>query len=99
MKGLGLGVLALTAALFLGWWSFVRAPSPFEVCDHVLDVTTAEAKAAGMTVEAEATLVESLQVSCIQHKLDKIQLRGRIKYARYAKCVLAGTSVAAIEGC
>jgi len=99
MKWVGLALLALTSTLFLGWWLFVRAPSPFELCDHLVDVTLAESKAAGISIEAEAALVDGLRERCIQHKMDKIQLRGRIKYARYAKCVLAGTSVAAIDAC
>lgn len=99
MKWLSLAVFALTTTLFAAWWLFVRAPSPPAVCEHIIAVTIHESQAQGMSMEAEAPLIESLRERCIQHKLDKIQLRGRIKYARYAKCVLESTAVSAIDAC
>lgn len=99
MKWLGLGTLGAVAILFGAWWSFVRAPAPAEVCDHIIDVTVSEARDSGMSVEAEASLIEGLRARCIAHKRDKIQLRGRIKYARYAKCVLSQETVASIDRC
>jgi len=99
MKPWAIGVFG-GVALFCGLWvAFVRAPGPERVCDHIVEVTVAEATAAGMSVEAEASLVEGLRDRCVQHKRDKIQLRGRIKYARYAKCVLEQDSLADIEAC
>ena len=92
-------VLGLTLLLFVLWWAFIRAPGPVEVCNHIVDVTLREAGGQAMEVETEARLVESTREQCIQHKLDKIQLRGRIKYAEYAKCVMRAQTLGEIGRC
>lgn len=93
------GCLTLVVALFTGWWLFVRAPSPAAVCEHIIAVTMRESAARDLSMDAEAPLIERLRVRCIQHKVDKIQLRGRIKYARYAACVMSHDDVSAIDAC
>jgi len=92
-------VLGLTLLLFIGWWAFVRAPGPVEVCDHIVDVTLREAGSRGLGMETEAQLVEATREQCIQHKLDKLQLRGRIKYAQHAKCVMEAQTLGEIGRC
>ncbi len=99
MKRIAQAVFLFTATLFVLWWIFVRAPGPQDVCEHIVQVTLAEAKDAQMNAESEAALMTGLQERCIEHKLDKIQLRGRVKYAKYAKCVLAADTLQAIESC
>lgn len=92
-------VLGIVLAVFSLWFFFVRAPAPPQVCDHILDVTLREAGQQGMAPETQADIVERMREQCIQHKLDKIQLRGRIKYAGYAKCVMSSETLADIAGC
>jgi hypothetical protein len=91
--------LGLVAIVFGLWWAYVRAPSPAAVCDHIIEMTVAEARATGMSMESEAAIIEKTRQECIAHKLDKIKLRGRIKYARYAKCVVAHRTLDEIYGC
>ena len=99
MKRVGQAVFLFVATLVTLWWIFVRAPGPEEVCDHIVEVTLKEARSAQMNPESEAALVAGLQERCIKHKLDKIQLRGRVKYADYAKCVLAADTLLDVESC
>jgi hypothetical protein len=91
--------LVIVAVVFGLWWRYVRAPTPTEVCDHIVEVTLAETAASGTSPESEAAIIERIKASCIQHKLDKIQLRGRIRYADYAKCVMAETTLAGVDAC
>lgn len=99
MKRIGQAVFLFVATLVTLWWIFVRAPGPQELCAHIVDVTMREAQAAQMNAESEAALLTGLQERCIEHKLDKIQLRGRVKYAAYAKCVMAAQTLLDIESC
>ena len=92
-------LLGLVLALFSLWFFFLRAPGPRDVCDHIIEVTLTEAEQKGIARETQADIIERMRSECIQHKLDKIQLRGRLKYAEYAKCVLAGSSLSGIESC
>lgn len=92
-------VLAVVVALFGFWLFFVRAPGPAEVCDHILDVTLRDAGQQGLAMETQADIVERLREQCITHKLDKIQLRGRLAYADYAKCVMSKETLGEIERC
>lgn len=92
-------VLGLILLLFVLWWGFIRAPGPVEVCNHIVEVTRRETAAQGISRESEAKLVESIGQSCIEHKQNKILLRGRIKYAEYAKCVMRGQTLLEIGHC
>jgi hypothetical protein len=92
-------VLGVTVLLFVSWWAFIRAPGPVEVCEHIMAVTLREAGDQALSDGSQARLVESIHQQCIEHKLDKIQLRGRIKYAEHAKCVVAGQTLAEIGRC
>ncbi|MCR9164526.1 MAG: hypothetical protein ACE37F_07275 [Nannocystaceae bacterium] len=99
MKRVGQAVFLFVATLVTLWWIFVRAPGPEEVCEHIVEVTLDEARSAQMNPESEAALVSGLSQRCIEHKLDKIQLRGRVKYAEYAKCVMAAQTLLDVESC
>lgn len=92
-------VLGLTIVAFSFWWVFIRAPGPIAVCDHILEVTLAESRDQSLSEETQARLVESTRDQCIQHKHDKLLLRGRIKYAAYAKCVMDADDLVAIGRC
>lgn len=92
-------VLGLTVLLFAGWWAFVRAPGPVEVCEHIMQVTLREAGDQALGDDSLSRLVDSTRAQCIEHKQDKIQLRGRIKYAQYARCVVAATTLGEIGRC
>lgn len=98
-RALSLSLLALTALLFAGWWGWVRAPIPDQVCDHVVEVSMRDA---GDTAIAEATrerMAESIGKRCYQLELDRIQLRGRLVYAEHAKCVMRSATLAEINRC
>lgn len=99
MKRVGLAVFLFVGTLVVLWAIFVRAPGPQEVCDHIVEVTMKQASAANMSPESEASLVGGLKERCIEHKLNKIQLRGRVKYAQYAKCVMAADTLLDVESC
>lgn len=92
-------VLGLTLLLFVLWFAFIRAPGPVDVCNHIVEVTLREAGDQALEGDTEARLIESTREQCIQHKLDKIQLRGRIKYAEHAKCVMAARTLSEIGRC
>ena len=99
MKKASIAISLVIAVLFGLWFAFVRAPSPEEVCKHIASVSAKEAEDHGVSLESEAAVIETIERKCVQHKLDKIQLRGRIKYADYAKCVMDSTTLAAIGKC
>ena len=92
-----LGSLGACILLFSLWWFFVRAPGPDSVCRHIVTVTMQDA--GQMSPASQDALVRSLEDRCIQHKLDIIQLRGRVVYSKYAKCVLSSSHLADIERC
>ena len=81
-------ILGLILLLFIVWWGFIRAPGPVEVCNHIVAITLREAGEQGMSDDSQHRLVEATRATCIEHKQNKILLRGRIKYAEYAKCVM-----------
>lgn len=92
-------VLGLVLVLFAVWWAFVRAPGPVAVCEHIMEVTLREAGDHALSHESLSRLVGSTRDQCLAHKRDKIQLRGRIKYAEYAKCVMAAETLGEIGRC
>ncbi len=93
------GMLAAVGLVFGLWWTFVRAPGPETVCRHIVDITMTEAGDSQLSPASQEAIVRSLEERCIQHKLDIIQLRGRVVYSKYAKCVLGSTQLADIERC
>ncbi|MCA9652996.1 MAG: hypothetical protein H6712_18685 [Myxococcales bacterium] len=94
-----ISVLAVTVVLFSLWWAFLRAPGPAEICEHIIQVTLREAANTQMSPQSQERLVETTREQCIQHKQDKLLLRGRIKYAQYAKCVMEAEDLIEIGRC
>lgn len=89
-------VLAVLVGL---WFGYVHAPPPAEVCEHIIQVTMAQSAAKGMSPDTQAAVLGSIRDQCVEHKRDKILLRGRIQYAAYAKCALAASTLGQIEKC
>lgn len=98
-KAAGLSTSVVIVGIAALWFAYVRAPGPVEVCTHIAEVTRRESEAAGIAPDTQATLADALHQRCLQHKYDKIQLRGRIAWARYAKCVVAADDLRAIGRC
>jgi hypothetical protein len=93
------GLVLLLLALVLGglWIAYVRAPEPEAVCEHKIAITLAEVgDQHGQAVE---NLIDQLKLQCVKEKRKLLQLRGKIAYARQAKCILAATSLSAAERC
>ncbi|KIG13596.1 hypothetical protein DB30_07927 [Enhygromyxa salina] len=86
----GVGVLVF----WLGW---VRAPSPEQVCKHKIQLVH-ETVGEDQTDGAEA-LVGQLEANCVIAAKRKIQLRGKIVWAKYAKCVTSAPTLTEAERC
>ena len=99
MKVLSAVVLGLVIALFGFWWGWVRAPNPDAVCDHIVAVTKGQAEDRSLQSSSEAALIEQMRTTCVKHKLDKLQLRGRLVWASYARCVVGASTLAEINRC
>lgn len=93
-------VVSIIVALLFGfWWGWVRAPGPETVCEHIITVTKSEAEDRSLELQSEAALVQQMKERCMKHKLDKIQLRGRLVWAEYARCIVASEHLAEIGRC
>jgi hypothetical protein len=86
-------VLVLTAL----WFAYVEAPDPEAVCDRIVEMTYAE----GATHDPKSVnaLVSRLRDGCVSSKSMIIQYRGKIEWARYAKCVMSASNLNDAEGC
>ena len=91
--------LAAVALLFGLWWAFVRAPGPQEVCTHIIEVTARESGQTELSLESQTAVIDQMRERCVQHKIDKIQLRGRVAWARYARCAMAADSLDGVLRC
>ncbi len=93
------GLVLLLLALVLGglWIAYVRAPEPELVCEHKIAITLAEA--GDQHGPAVGNLLDQLKLQCVKEKRKLLQLRGKIVYARQAKCILAATTLSAAEKC
>lgn len=89
---LGLSVFVLTLGTL--WFIFVRAPSPAAICEHKINLVLAEAQGADA-----GPLVDTLRSTCITNAERRIKMRGKIKYANYARCVAAASSLENAERC
>ena len=87
------GVFGLCILTF--WFVYVRAPSPEEVCEHKIVL----AKAMATPDMNMAPLEASIRDRCVRAAKQKIQLRGKIKYANYARCVMQAQDFEAGERC
>lgn len=99
MRIASIAVLAIVVLLFAAWWLFIRAPGPTQLCEHVVEVTMTDTAERGLAPQTRARLVAATQAQCEQRAHDKLKLRGRIKYATWAKCMLAAEDVAGLGGC
>jgi hypothetical protein len=89
--------VAIVLAIFVFWLGWVRAPSPQAICEHKVELVLA-------TVGPEQrdgadALIDQLELKCVEAAERKIQMRGKIVYADYAKCVIAATTLAEAENC
>lgn len=90
-------VLLSVVAVIVFWLGWVRAPAPEQICKHKIDLvleTVGEQQREG----AEA-LIAQLELKCVTAAERKIQLRGKLVYAEYAKCVMAASSLMDAERC
>jgi hypothetical protein len=95
IAGLVLSVIALVLAAL--WILYVRAPSPQDVCEHKIAITLAEA--GDQHADAVGNLLDQLRLQCVKEKQKLLQLRGKIAYARQAKCIMAAETLSAAERC
>lgn len=91
--GMAIGFIVLLIGL---WLTFVRAPSPQEICDHKIQLALQELDSQGPAAQA---LLERLSSQCVAEKQRILQLRGKIFYARHAKCVMKAKSFTASDRC
>ncbi len=91
-------VLSLLAlGVFVFWWIWVRAPSPAQICQHKIELVLAEVPQDQR--EGAEALIDRLELRCIESAEKKIQLRGKLVYAEYARCVAKATSLSEAEQC
>ena len=98
MRIASIAFLVIVVFGFVVWWGFLRAPAPAALCEHVVAVTMADTAEQGLAPETRAALVSATQTQCEQRAADKLKLRGRIKYAKWAKCMMAAEDVAGLGG-
>jgi hypothetical protein len=90
-------ISGLTIAILGFWLVFVRAPSPTETCEHKIALTYQEA---GETQPAAAdALIERLRIRCVADEERRIQLRGKLEYAKRARCIAAAQQLGDAERC
>jgi hypothetical protein len=84
-----LGVLfgVLGAAVFVGWFAFLRAPEPSEVCDNISSVMKKET----------GVVPKEFGSECVQ-RMQPPEF-GRVPYAKQMKCLRDATSSKEISSC
>ncbi|PRP98814.1 hypothetical protein ENSA7_64460 [Enhygromyxa salina] len=87
----------MIVGVFVFWFGWVHAPTPEQVCQHKIQLVH-ETVGEDQTDGAEA-LVGQLEANCVIAANRKIQLRGKLVWAEYAKCVTAATTLADAERC
>ncbi len=87
----------IALAIFVFWLGWVRAPSPTEVCKHKIGLVLAEVPAEQR--EGADALIMQLELRCVEAAETKIQFRGKLVYAEYAKCVTRATTLGEAERC
>ncbi len=97
MKIAGLVVSLLIVVLGTLWMLYVRAPDPEAVCAHKIAITLAEV--GDQHNDAATNLLDQLRLQCVKEKRKLLELRGKIVYARQAKCIMAATTLGAAETC
>jgi hypothetical protein len=97
MKKLLAIALVLVAAVVAFWLGFVRAPPPQVICQHKADILLAEAS--GQHDDAVANLLDQYRLGCTKNAENLLRLRGKLAYARHARCVIAATTTNDAERC
>jgi hypothetical protein len=98
LRRVSLAVLVIAIlSVFVFWLGWVRAPSPEQICRHKIELVIATV-GQDQTEGAEA-LIGQLEAKCVEAAKRKIQLRGKLVYADYAKCVIAAQSLMDAERC
>ena len=87
----------LAVAIFGFWLIFVRAPSPTEICKHKIELVLAEVPQEQR--EGADALIAQLQIRCEEAANKKIQFRGKLVYAEYARCVAEAQTLGEAERC
>ncbi|MFV8750035.1 hypothetical protein ACNOYE_05765 [Nannocystaceae bacterium ST9] len=93
----GLIVSGIAVAIFVFWWVMVRAPSPQAICKHKIQLVLNEVPQ-DQQVGADA-LIMQLELRCVEAAEKKIQFRGKLVYAEYARCVAAAQTLGEAERC
>ncbi|MBK7827279.1 hypothetical protein [Nannocystis sp.] len=97
MKIAGIVISLLVVVLGTLWMLYVRAPAPEVVCQHKIAITLAEV--GDQHGDAAANLLDQLRLQCVKEKRKLVELRGKIVYARQARCIMAATTLSAAERC
>ena len=97
MKLAAVITLVLAAVVGVLWFLFVVAPPAHEVCQHKSDILVAEA--GGAHDDAVANLLDQYRLSCRKQADKTLQLRGKVAYARWAKCVMGSKTLSEAERC
>lgn len=88
-------ILAMATVVF--WFGWVRAPSPEQICQHKVELVFATV--GDEQREGAEALVSQLELKCVEAAQTEIRMRGKLVYAKYAKCVMAATTLDEAEGC
>lgn len=96
-KIVGLVFSVLAIAIFVFWLIFVRAPSPAEICKHKIQLVLNEVPQEQR--EGADALIAQLEMRCVEAAEKKIQFRGKLVYAEYARCVAEAETLGAAERC
>ena len=94
MRIAGAVLAVLAVGIFAFWYGWVKAPSAQALCDHKIDLVRAEAE----DRDAEP-LIELLRQTCVDNAQRRVQMRGKLKYAVYARCVVKSKTLAESERC
>ena len=97
MKIAGIVISLLVVVLGTLRMLYVRAPAPEVVCQHKIAITLAEV--GDQHGDAAANLLDQLRLQCVKEKRKLVELRGKIVYARQARCSMAATTLSAAERC
>ena len=97
MKIAGIVISLLVVVLGTLWMLYVRAPAPEVVCQHKIAITLADV--GDQHGDAAANLLDQLRLQCVKEKRKLVELRGKIVYARQARCIMAATTLSAAERC
>ena len=90
-------LVVMTVAVIVFWLGWVRAPSPEQVCKHKIQLVH-ETVGADQTDAGDA-LVGQLEANCVIAAERKIRLRGKLVWAKYAKCVSSASTLSDAERC